>query len=305
MQDHRSLKKAWQLTESNWRDSKENVSDVNTGMTKREKMMESQKIREGMKSGLPKSWKGKGKKVPGPGGKDIEVYDLDNPKNTKKKTKESKKKKYDDELEEEEGAVVSVGAPGSEGGDDGGYDSDAQNNIAVNAKRLKLGKKGVQTRNESVEAVLNRAFNKAIMGESIVTQEEEDEDMGMDDDMPDMDDPEGDMEEPVDDMGGEAPIYDLGAEMPMDAPVEDPVAGAGVDPIEARLAAIEARLASIESEHAAMGAGEAGPEEIGDLGDELPAEMGGEYDDEGDVDDLEGDEESDIDFDDEEEDEEL
>lgn len=270
MQDHRSLKKAWQITERTWNDSNESISNVNTGMTKREKMLESKEVSKR----------------------------LAREKKHYKKKNEKYKKHKDNELEEEEGATVSAGAPGSAGGDDGGYDSDAENPIAVHAKRLKLGKRNVQSRkNESVEQVLDRAFRNAIIGESIVAQEEDEEDMGADDEMPDMDEPEDLGGEEFGDLEGgdyEAPVDDLGA--------EEPVPGAGVDPVEARLAAIEARLAQIEDEHASMMGGnsygdvEAGPEEISDLGDEIPDEMGGEFDGE----DL-GDEESDVDEDDEEE----
>jgi hypothetical protein len=304
MESHRDLKKAWQLTESSWKESTKDISNVNVGATKKEKLLESQKIREGLKKG-PSRKQQSGRKIEE---KRRPKYDEDNweddEKPRKKKFKKSQKtsppeKKKDKPWRKKgkanedvgaaavSGGTVSHSAPGSDVTDDGGYDSDDQANIARFSS--KVGK--MRKRNESYRQVLDRAYNRFIIGESMAAMEDEEEDMGMDDevpdidgspeeDMPDMDDFSGEYDTEYDDagLGGD---YEMGQDEFDDEGYED-----GEDEnLEARVQDLEARIAALE--------GGNGNAAIGDLGDEIPSGME-------DYEDYEGDEEEyDVDYDEE------
>ena len=209
----------------------------------------------------------------------VESWDKSNTKSKKvKKSYESscanRKGKKKVKEEEAAGAVegaVTAGSPDVT--DDGGYDSDDQKQIARYS--AKVGKrKTPQTRmGEEIHKTLNRTFNKALTSESIVFQEEGDEDMGAEDEIEDVDEPE--ME-----MGGEdLPIGDEMEDEPLLPEPEGeeiPEAGADSD-VQARLDKIESMLQQLldieggeETEELSDIEGEDAADIMGDMGMEDP-----------------------------------
>lgn len=282
MLDHRHLKEAWNKTQTDWNTNR-NKTKVNTGCTKREILEEGQTVDiPAHENKGPAAHKAAGKKAevqkqkPLPKVKEGKKLspeqkaemDVDNDNDIDAKDLKMLRKGKEKKVKEDTAAGAVAGATTAgepaEANDDGGYDSDEQNQIARWAGRIG---KGVQTRHgnaakEGLKRTLESAYKKFVVGESVLGMEEEDEDMGADDDIGDVDEPEMG----YDDEEAEMPEFE--PEMPeMEPEVEPSVPGMGQDPIEARLAAIEARLAALET-------GEAG-EEIGDLGDEMPADLAG------------------------------
>ncbi len=97
---------------------------------------------------------------------------------------------------------------------------------------------------ESVRRTLNNAFNKALFSESIAVQEEDDEDMGMEDEISDVDsDPDmGDEDQMGGEMGGEEiPLGNEPEEMLSDEPPAEEIPDGSSD-VQGRLDKIENML---------------------------------------------------------------